>query len=1105
MNLRFGLDIGIASVGWAVVRDDYEILESGANLFKSADASKNAERRSFRQIKRLHRRRRTRVRDFDKFWTGYNIEIPQNMHNDQLELRVKGLKDELTVEQIYMVLKNMLLHRGISYLEDALEDSSSAKSDYAKGLNINQKELSENKFPCQIQYERLKRYGKYRGNINVMDENGDKVTLSNVFTIGSYKAEILKFLEIQRKFHEFIDNKFVEDYLDIFSRKREYYEGPGNELSRTDYGKYTTQINPETGKYITEENIFEKLIGKCSVYPNEMRASSASYTAQEFNVLNDLNNLKINNRKLTENEKLEIVSIIKSSKTVNMKNILKKVIGEEIVTLTGARIDKSGKEEFHHFNQYNLIRKELEKNELDINKFGRDELDKIGNILTLNTEKDSILAAFKRENLNLSEMEKECFVNIRKKNGSQFNKWHSFSLKIMQELIPQMYKEPKNQMEILTDMGVFKNSTDKFLEYSKIPKELITQEIYNPVVRRSIRITVDVVNALIKKYGYPSQIVIEMPRDRNEEERKKRITDTQKQNEKEIKDIINKVENEYGISINDEHFRNHKKLTLKLKLWNEQKGICLYSGKTIGISDLINNPNLFEIDHIIPKSISFDDSRTNKVLVYRTENQNKGNLTPYMYLSYVNREWDFHEFMSYVIDLKDQKCITKAKLDKLLYSEDITKVEVLKGFISRNINDTRYASRVVLNTLQGYFKAKDADTKVKVVRGSFTSQMRKALKLDKNREESFSHHAVDAMLICFSQMGFEAYHKLQSEFIDFDREEITDSEQWEKKMSNMTYDEIMYQYKWMYSIRKNIQSAEKQVKFWHKVDRKPNRALCNQTIRGTRNVDNRIMKINKLDIYTRDGFLTLKKMITANKSDRFLMYRNDKRTWDDMIRIMTEYADATNPFLEYETETGDFLRKYSKKHNGPRIIHLKYLDREVGSCIDISHKYNHEINSKKVILESLNPFRTDVYYHKEKQLYYLVGVKYSDLKYEAGRYVIDEAAYRKRLASEKMIDDTAMDHRELEGLGYEFCFSLYENDLIEYEKNGELYVERFLSQTKKNDRTYIETKPVNVKDYVGQRQFVLSKTKSIQKICTDILGNRYYCDKENFRRYVDNI
>lgn len=46
MNLRFGLDIGIASVGWAVVRDDYEILESGANLFKSADASKNAERRS---------------------------------------------------------------------------------------------------------------------------------------------------------------------------------------------------------------------------------------------------------------------------------------------------------------------------------------------------------------------------------------------------------------------------------------------------------------------------------------------------------------------------------------------------------------------------------------------------------------------------------------------------------------------------------------------------------------------------------------------------------------------------------------------------------------------------------------------------------------------------------------------------------------------------------------------------------------------------------------------------------------------------------------------------------------------------------------------------
>ena len=66
MNLRFGLDIGVASVGWAVVNDEYEVLESGSNIFESANASQNVERRSYRQTKRLLRRRRNRVLDFNK-------------------------------------------------------------------------------------------------------------------------------------------------------------------------------------------------------------------------------------------------------------------------------------------------------------------------------------------------------------------------------------------------------------------------------------------------------------------------------------------------------------------------------------------------------------------------------------------------------------------------------------------------------------------------------------------------------------------------------------------------------------------------------------------------------------------------------------------------------------------------------------------------------------------------------------------------------------------------------------------------------------------------------------------------------------------------------
>lgn len=94
---------------------------------------------------------------------------------------------------------------------------------------------------------------------------------------------------------------------------------------------------------------------------------------------------------------------------------------------------------------------------------------------------------------------------------------------------------------------------------------------------------------------------------------------------------------------------------LKLKLWNEQDGKCLYSGKTIEPEDLIKHSELFQIDHIIPRSISFDDSRNNKVLVYGEENQKKGNQTPYYYLIHANNQWSFEQSKALVMKLSKKK------------------------------------------------------------------------------------------------------------------------------------------------------------------------------------------------------------------------------------------------------------------------------------------------------------------------------------------------------------------------------------------------------------------------------------------------------------------
>ena len=160
--------------------------------------------------------------------------------------------------------------------------------------------------------------------------------------------------------------------------------------------------------------------------------------------------------------------------------------------------------------------------------------------MTLNTEKDGIKKAFKTSQLCLDDNVIDNLIIFRKKNSTLFSKWQSLSYKAMQELIPEMYLQPKEQMQLLTEMKVGNVKNEKYKGYEYIPVEEVIKEIYNPVVVRSIRMTVKMINKSIKKYGYPDEIVIEMPRDKNTEEQKKRINKIQKENEKEYANILKK-------------------------------------------------------------------------------------------------------------------------------------------------------------------------------------------------------------------------------------------------------------------------------------------------------------------------------------------------------------------------------------------------------------------------------------------------------------------------------------------------------------------------------------------------------------------------------------
>ena len=133
------------------------------------------------------------------------------------------------------------------------------------------------------------------------------------------------------------------------------------------------------------------------------------------------------------------------------------------------------------------------------------------------------------------------------------------------------------------------------------------------------RSTLKVVRAIERKYGKPYFIKVETARDlaKNFKDRKA-IENENKENQARNQSIIQTL-NENGI------VTPTGQQTIKVKLYREQNGVCLYSGKSIDFETMLRDDNTYQVDHIVPFSRSNNDGITNKALVLTEENQKKGN------------------------------------------------------------------------------------------------------------------------------------------------------------------------------------------------------------------------------------------------------------------------------------------------------------------------------------------------------------------------------------------------------------------------------------------------------------------------------------------------
>ena len=280
------------------------------------------------------------------------------------------------------------------------------------------------------------------------------------------------------------------------------------------------------------------------------------------------------------------------------------------------------------------------------------------------------------------------------------------SIDRIKEWLKQEYSRTDRDLERLYHHSDLKNPPGDADELG------IPPDVRNPIAKKVLGALRKLVNQIIATYGKPDQIVIELAREMNMSEKQK----------KEIEIINNRneqINNEVKRLLAEKELPLTKTNIQKWILWEECRHTCPYTGSKIGFEDLFIDAR-FQIEHIIPRSISLDDSMANKTLCKAETNREKGNKTPYQFLGNDANKWKEVESRIWqMVKKKDDsqeqahkkgdqqnKPIIPTSLPyhkaKRFLSEKPPQAE---DFISRQLNDTRYIAKEAKKYLAQICKA----------------------------------------------------------------------------------------------------------------------------------------------------------------------------------------------------------------------------------------------------------------------------------------------------------------------------------------------------------------------------------------------------------------
>lgn len=752
-RMILGLDIGSNSIGWSLVKDatggedPVPPMVMGVRVFPEGvdrdqtggEVSRNEARRIARGMRRqVNRRARRKARlkqaliHAGLFPADAGSQKILLDSTDPYSLRKKALEEPLTPHEIGRVLIHLNQHRG--FLSNRKADAGSKDSS-----------------------ETLAKISA------LADEIGDR-------TLGEFFAEMRSDPNLRIRGRHTRRSMYLSEFEKIWEAQRSFHPD-----LMTDTLKYGSQglvkypVEPESHK--KSETVLQKfgihglifnqrpmywpswVIGRCELEPKEKRVPRAHRSFQRFRILQEVNNLRIiaqngDVRPLTDTQRKQLIQLLYTSKEATFIKI-RKLLG------------------LYDGDMFNLERSDRKK--LDGHKtdayFAQSKLfGKAWYNLDENLKNEVVDALLKDDEPQILEKAQSrwgCSPDLAEtlSHCSLPDGYASFSLKAIEKLLPFMEKglilmANDNSDSALHAAGYLRRDQKVVNPRKYLPKT--PDDITNPLVRQALREVRKLINTIIREFGRPDAIHIELAREiqGNAEQRSKSI---KKMRENEARRSAAKAKIE-GLG-----YKPTREAVTRYILWEDQKEHCLYSGKHISPVQLFSDRGEIDIDHILPYPRSLDDSQANRVVCFRSENQDKGDRTPYEWLALSNpQKFEAIRQRANAMPLHCRFGKT-SRIDQ----KDV----VIDEFINRQLTDTAYISRKVHEFVR------QLGVDVVCVKGRHTSELRNLWGLNtvlrddglnlKNRDDH-RHHAVDALVIAMTSrktlQSLAWYWKLRSEY-----------------------------------------------------------------------------------------------------------------------------------------------------------------------------------------------------------------------------------------------------------------------------------------------------------------------------------------------------